>query len=206
MLYTKKSRSRKYTNYLSFVDNEPYIIEKDKYRKLSPKEVKHIFNYCFHEVDTNKFVYEDIENMPVQIIIQFRKKTEKLISKGITKKYKKELIREFRNSYLMKLSSYLLKTMKGYSFDEINDIVFKDLEERKYSVKGKEYFLFEGMDIEKIKKETYRDLIALIDWYGELNLGRNIKLKVKKGKITFKKLKKTYKKEEEETKEFFCKI
>ena len=162
-----------------------YIIDNKNYRKLSKNEVNDISNWALAEVEPGKYVYEKIEQNSLPVIIRFPKKINKNISKKFPKVQKEYLIQLFRDRYLMKLTSYVIRNKMNESnltFPELNKMVLKDMDYLKYEISGKEYFLMEGIDLEKIEKMILKYFKEMIDWYGYISLGRT-KLKIKKGKF-----------------------
>jgi len=169
---------------VSYKDNL-YIVDNKNYRKLSENEVAVLSNWALAEVEPGKYVYEKIEQNSLPVIIRFPDKINKNISKKFPKEQKDNLIQFFRDRYLMKLTSYVIRNKMNESnltFKELNRMVLKDMDCLQYDISGKKFFLMEGIDLEKIEKMILKYFKEMIDWYGYINLGR-FKLKIKKGEF-----------------------
>ena len=175
-LYIKKK------TFFIFYKSNMFIVNNKNYRKLSKKEIVYLSNWALQEVESGIYIYEEISKVEVLPKIFFSKDIESFISKKIQKKYKKELIKIFKEKYLLKIKSSINKNNDNLNFINIHNEVLADMVDLLFIIDGKEDPLLEYKNLNKINEMIFKYLEELINWYGFLYIGKKI-LKNKKGEF-----------------------
>lgn len=191
--------------FLKVMDEKIYISDENKHRFLSKKETKYVKEFDLEKIGNGKLTFQYINLMEVYPVMKLPERVKEILIRRypnhLTEKETDEIVRVFRGGYLLKLSATLSKNKKQ-SFSEVNTIVLNEMLKKKFEIKKETYSFVDERDIEEIQKEIDKYFYNKINWYDVISLGRSVKLKIENKKIVIKKVRLTYKKEDEQREVF----